>query len=125
MLVLNTTSPPVTPGAPAALPRNQVPSSSARIASILSSPLPFPAACTSAVERRRHPMADAAHDADGRRPTAVPVALEPDDVFTGADLRQRERRHADLAAIQKHPGSCRTRLDVDGARDGSDRGGRP
>src|SRR4051812_35476392 len=121
MLVLNTTSPRASPWAPAAAPRNQVPSSSARIASI--SPtlyredrkgrrekrflgvLNVLRGCLLSFQRRRDPVLFARDDADGRGPLAVAVVLESNHVRPGAHRRQRHRRLAHRLVVHEHSGS--------------------
>src|SRR3954447_6235945 len=141
MLVLNTTSPPVSPFAPAAAPRNQVPSSSARIASICSccftaEVAPFDKLRTAArgepvepcqvgglgvlcgsflsFQRRRHAVLLARDDANGRRPETVAVVLEANGVRAGGNRRQRHRRRADQGAVHEY--FCADRPRIDGER---------
>ena len=139
MLVLNTTSPRASPSAPAAAPRNSVPSSSARIASIVLRTLPLHVARARARSQRRHCLTRACvqrslqrlasivsndavirfcfarDDADRRRPAAVALVLEADRVRAGRHRRQRQRRRAHELAVQEHRGAGRPRDDRQGA----------
>src|SRR5882757_10341401 len=107
MLVLNTTSPPATPSAPAASPRKYVPSSRARIASTLIY-------SSSSLQRRRDTVCLGRTHLNGRRPRPIPVQRNPDGVRTDLDERKRQRRRAHLAAIEKHGRARRFRLDDEG-----------
>src|SRR3954471_20178486 len=97
MLVLNTTSPPATPSAPAASPRKYVPSSRARIASTLicsSSPL----------QRCRDTVCLGRAHLNGRGPWPVSVQRNPDRVRSCLHQRKHQRRRPPLAPVEKHRG---------------------
>src|SRR4029453_9446680 len=101
MLVLNTTSPPVTPSAPAARPRYQVPSSSARMASTML--------LLVHLERGTDPCSLAFDDPYDCGPGAIAVELESNVVLSGLDLFQGKRRRADESAVHEYSrvrGSC-------------------
>src|SRR5215831_5118217 len=95
MLVLNTTSPAASPGAPAAVPLNQVPSSSARMA------------FTSVyfLQRPADPIGRPADNLDQGRPCSMFVELEPHGVVAGFHIGQRYRRSADGPAVQERGGA--------------------
>src|SRR5262249_30849658 len=126
MLVLNTTSPWASPSAPAAAPRNRVPSSSARIASIWFEKFysVVRAGCIAKggswcgallLHRRGDAVLFVRHHADRRGPTVIPVALEANGVRAGRDLRHRQRRRADDLVVEKHRRAGRARDDGEAA----------
>src|SRR5579871_5349513 len=117
MLVLKTTSPPATPSAPAASPRNHVPSSSASTASLLiAASSPPPASILSyrrglPLERRGHAILFGRRHLYRPRPRTVAVEHEAQRVRADLHERKRQRRDPDLAPVEKHRRARRPRLD--------------
>src|SRR5215813_4109592 len=101
MLVLNTTSPVASPGAPAAVPSNQVPSSSARMA---STSVYF-------LQRPADPIGCPADNLDRGRPRSMLVELEPHAVVAGFHIGQHHRRSADGPAVQERRGAHGARVE--------------
>ena len=124
MLVLNTTSPPVSPGAPAASPSYQSPFSSASVAFMV---------CVRANRSRGTPPR---RDPRARRPRPMIRQLQPDDVGADADFGDAGRRRAGETAVDQdaraaRPGvhvdrsrKCATRACTSGRRRGAAAGGR-
>src|SRR3954447_7260683 len=106
MLVLNTTSPPVSPGAPAASPSYQMPFSSARVAFI-----PVLLILQGPGDARDR----AGDDARRRAPRLLAFHLDSHDVRADRHARHAQRRLTDAAAVDQHRGAARTRVDVDAA----------
>src|SRR5687768_2323749 len=103
MLVLNTTSPPVSPGAPAVSPSYQIPFSSASVAFIRSL----------SILQRTGDTRDLAGDHACRgRPRLLAGHLDPDHMRADAQLRDGQRRLANAAVVDKHGCAARAGIDV-------------
>src|SRR5256885_12435952 len=117
MLVLNTTSPWASPSAPAAAPRNHVPSSSARMASIaylffeLLRALRVSVTAVLSFQRRRHPVGFSRDHPDRRGPPAITFSLEANCVLAGVYALERDRRRAREPAIDEDLRAGRPRID--------------
>src|SRR6186997_253965 len=100
MLVLKTTSPPVSPGAPAASPSYQIPFSSASVAFMRLS-LAIAGACHSSFvfQRAGHAGDLSRGDQRGHGPQFLAGHLDSDDVLADGHFRQIERRRADFLAV--------------------------
>ena len=101
MLVLNTTSPPVNPSAPAEAPLKVVPSSRARTASIYCG-------SNDAATRFLYPPATTRNDAVQR---SMLAHLETNRVRAGAHRRDGNWRRADAFAVDEHGGAAWTRFE--------------
>src|SRR4029453_18834661 len=125
MAVLNTTSPRASPSAPAATPRYQVPSSSAKSASIALmnaqgaknarknclcglGGLRVP---PSSLQRRRHAGLLARDNANGARPVLVTIVFETDGVVAGGNRGRRQGCCPNQLAVEKHASAGRPRID--------------
>src|SRR5436190_21783418 len=118
MLVLNTTSPPVSPAAPAASPSYQMPFSSARMAFISCSCPVFPSSGFSSsfvFQRYRDALHLAGGDARVRGDRPLAVHFDADHVRTGAHVGHRQRRLPDRPAVDEHGGAARPRVDIERA----------
>src|SRR5215216_1015619 len=96
MLVLKTTSPPVSPGAPAASPSYQMPFSSASVAFMLYS------RALSVLERAGDARDSSRGDDLLQHPRPLSRHFDSDDMRADRYFREIERRLADVAPVEYH-----------------------
>src|SRR5450759_495728 len=126
MQVLNTTSPPVSPGAPAPSPSYQTPFSSARVAFIMCFARVGPFAVHSwlVLEGTGHARGFSGGHARGGDPGFLSGQFDPDDVRADRHVRQGQRRATDAPPIEQHGGPARERIHIQRPREGGRRRGR-